>query len=70
MINLPRVNPVGVSEVPAEYSQQPRQHVLGHRTFAAALAFIFTAVVLGTGVASLASWCLTSNAGSPLFALQ
>ena len=65
MMELPRVNPVGVTEVPDDFVRSPRRHSPLARLFAAALTAIFVAVVLGTGVASLASWCLTSDAGTP-----
>ena len=65
MIELPRVNPVGVTEVPAGFVRTPRRHSLAQRCFAFALALVFVAVVLGTGAASLATWCLTSDAGMP-----
>ena len=65
MIELPRVNPVGVTEVPEDFVRTPRRHSLAVRALASILVVVFTAVVLGTGVASLASWCLTSDAGSP-----
>lgn len=65
MIELPRVNPVGVTEVPDDFVRAPRHHSLLLRCFAAVLAATFVAVVLGTGAASLATWCLTSDAGIP-----
>lgn len=65
MIDLPRVNPVGVTEIPAAFSQNPRRHSPLMRLFAGALVAIFTSVVLVTGAMSLASWCLTSDAGAP-----
>ncbi len=65
MIELPRVNPVGVSEIPDEFVRTPRRHPLSSRVLAGVLAVTFTAVVLATGVMSLATWCLTSDAGAP-----
>ncbi|MEM9176260.1 MAG: hypothetical protein AAGC67_13620 [Myxococcota bacterium] len=65
MIELPRVNPVGVTEVPDDFVRTPRRHPFLLRFFAAVLAAVFLAVVLGTGAASLATWCLTSDAGAP-----
>ena len=65
MIEIPRVNPVGVTEIPDDFVRTPRRHSFVVRCFAAALALVFLAVVLGTGAASLATWCLTSDAGAP-----
>ena len=65
MIELPRVNPVGVSEVPDDFVRRPRRFSAAFRLVAALVAIVFTTVVIGTGVASLAAWCLTSDAGSP-----
>ncbi|MCR9096084.1 MAG: hypothetical protein NXI30_17810 [bacterium] len=65
MIDPPRVNPVGVTEIPDGFVRTPRRHPFAVRCFAAVLALVFVAVVLGTGAASLATWCLTSDAGSP-----
>ena len=65
MMELPRVNPVGVTDVPDDFVRTPRRHSFVTRCFAGALAAVFVLVVLGTGAASLATWCLTSDAGSP-----
>lgn len=65
MTELPRVNPVGVTEVPDDFVRTPRRHSLLLRCFAALLVLVFVAVALGTGTASLATWCLTSDAGTP-----
>lgn len=65
MIDLPRVNPVGVTEIPDDFSRRPRTQPFILRCIAAALALILLAVILHTGSASLAIRCLTSQAGAP-----
>lgn len=64
-IEPPRVNAVGVTEVPDGFARAPRRYPIALRCFAAVLALVFVLVVLGTGAASLATWCLTSDAGAP-----
>lgn len=59
--DLPRVNPVGVVEVPREYSSTPRAYPLGLRLLAGALLGFFALVVTISTARSLAAYCLTSQ---------
>ncbi len=60
-IRPPRVNPVGVAEIPTGYAQQPRRYPPGIRALAGMLLTSFVAVVLVTTAVSLGAYCLTSD---------
>jgi len=64
-MDLPHVDPVGVTRIPADYVQRPRRFRRGARVAAGAVLAAFVAVGLATTAASLGAWCLTSHAGSP-----
>jgi len=64
-MDLPHVDAVGVTRVPADYVQRPRRFGRGVRLAAGAVLAAFVAVGLATTAASLGAWCLTSHAGSP-----
>lgn len=65
MIELPRVGPVGLTEIPEDYVRTPRQHGPWMRAFCLVLVGAFVTTMLWTGVESLARYCLTSHAGFP-----
>lgn len=65
IMELPRVNPVGVSEIPASFSSSARIYPSKVRALAAALILAFLAVGTATTVFTLGQYCLTSHAGRP-----
>jgi len=64
-VELPRVNPVGVTERPGEFQESPRIYSLGARGAAALLLTLFVASVVSSTVGSLTAYCLTTWAGLP-----
>ncbi len=64
-MEIPRVNPVGVVEVPKGYVTRARRLPAGLRLAAAAILIAFVMVSTATTVASLGRYCLTSQASSP-----
>ena len=64
-MEVPRVDPVGLTEIPEGFVRRPRRYAPGMRGLALLMLGIFGASVVGTTVYSLASWCLTTIA-SPL----
>lgn len=63
-MQIPRVNPVGVVEVPEGYVLRPRRLPLPLRVMAAAVLLAFALVGTATTVATLGRYCLTSQAAS------
>ncbi len=63
-MKLPRVNPVGIVEVPSEYEAQPRQFSAAWRWASMTILVAFVLAMLVTTVASLGRYCLTSDGGN------
>jgi hypothetical protein len=59
----PRVNPIGILESPEGFAASPRRFSRGMRTLAVFLLLAFAAVTVATTVASLGSYCLTTEPG-------
>lgn len=64
-MELPRVSPVGVVELPPEPGT-PRHYPHGLRLVAALVLAGFLVVTVVSTVVSLGRYCLTSHAGNPL----
>lgn len=60
-MELPRVNPVGCTEVPPDFQARSRRYALAARVVATAVLAVFILVVTVTTVVSLGSYCLTSD---------
>lgn len=66
VVQIPRVNPVGIVEHAAGWSVSPRAYAAGVRLAAAIVLGAFLVVGAATTVHSLGAYCLTSHAGTPL----
>ena len=66
LLKLPRVNPVGIVELPAGYRMSPRGFSLALRFVAASILVAFAVVGTVTTVVTLGAYCLTSHAGTPI----
>ncbi len=64
ILQLPRVNPVGIMESPDSFETSPRKLPLALRLVAATILIAFTVVGTVTTVVTLGAYCLTSHAGS------
>jgi hypothetical protein len=62
-MELPTVSPIGLVQNPDEFGQAPRRHSAGRRFLAAALLAVVAVVTVLTTVASLGSYCLTTEPG-------
>ena len=60
-MEFPRVNPVGLAEIPPSFQPRRRRYSLMARVVATALVVVFTLVVAVTTVVSLGAYCLTSD---------
>jgi len=60
-MELPRVNPIGLTEIPSGFQARRRRYSLMARVVATAVLAIFALVVTVTTVVSLGSYCLTSD---------
>ena len=60
-MELPRVNPVGCTEIPAGFRARRRPYSLAARVVATAILAVFALVATVTTVVSLGSYCLTSD---------
>lgn len=65
VLESPRVNPVGLPEVPPSFARCPREYSRAVRLVAAGVLFVFGSVGVAATVLSLGSYCLTSQAGVP-----
>ncbi len=63
-METPRVNPVGLVEVPEDYEASPRRFSGATRLFAGVFLLLFAAATLGTSIISLGAYCLTSDGGN------
>lgn len=59
----PRINPVGVLEVPAGYVQGTGQHRPWIRRLAWVFLALFASVTITTSILTLGAYCLTSDGG-------
>jgi len=66
-VEAPRVNPVGVTEVPEGYVRKPRNYDPSMRLLALLMLSVFGVSVVGTTVYTLAAWCLTTIANPAPF---
>jgi hypothetical protein len=60
-MELPRVNTIGLTEIPPGFQARRRRYSLTARVVATALIVVFALVVTVTTVVSLGSYCLTSD---------
>ncbi len=60
-MEIPRINPVGLTEIPPGFQARRRRYSLAARVVATALLAVFMLVVTVTTVVSLGSYCLTSD---------
>lgn len=60
-MNVPKVNAVGVLELPNDYHAPLRPRPLGLRLLALAFTLFFLFVVVGTSIVSIGAYCLTSD---------
>lgn len=63
-MDVPRVDPVGLSAVPEAFSQTPRRHGRATRALATVLIGVFAAVASVTTAVSLGAYCLTTDTGN------
>ncbi len=62
-MKLPRVNPVGLVELPEDYPASPRRYTTGRRWLVLAVVALFALTTLVTGAVSLGRYCLTTDGG-------
>ncbi len=62
-MNIPRVNPVGLVELPDDYEVEPRRFSRRQRFAVGLLLFFFFAATVGTSIVSVGAYCLTSDGG-------
>jgi hypothetical protein len=60
-MELPRVSPVGLTEIPPGFRARRRRYSLMARVVATAVLALFALVATVTTVVSLGSYCLTSD---------
>jgi hypothetical protein len=61
-MDLPRVNPIGITEHPEGFEAAPRRFTPGQRAFAWVVLVLFLAVIVVTSTVSLGRYCLTTDA--------
>jgi len=61
-MDLPRVNPIGITELPEGFEAEPRRFSSGQRAFAWVVLVFFLAVTVVTSTLSLGRYCLTTDA--------
>jgi hypothetical protein len=64
-MQIPRVSPVGVLELPDGYVTTVRRRPAPVRALALALLTAFACVSIATSVLTLGAYCLTSEATTP-----
>lgn len=64
-MQVPRVDPVGVLEIPSDFVARPSSRPLRTRIAAAALVVAFFSVTVVTTALSLGGYCLTTEASRP-----
>ena len=60
-MEIPRVNPIGLTEIPPGFQARRRRYSLTARVVATAVIVVFALVATVTTVVSLGSYCLTSD---------
>lgn len=60
-MDVPRVDPIGLSAVPKAFSQTPGRHRRATRALATVLIGVFAAVASVTTAVSLGAYCLTTD---------
>lgn len=60
-MELPRVNPIGLTEIPPDFQARRRRYSRIARVVATAVLAVFILVVIVTTVVSLGAYCLTSD---------
>jgi hypothetical protein len=60
-MELPRVNPVGLTEIPPGFQAGRKHYSLTARVVATVVLAVFALVVTVTTVVSLGAYCLTSD---------
>ena len=63
-MELPRVNPIGLTEIPPGFQARRRRYSRTARVVATVVLTIFALVVIVTTVLSLGAYCLTSDASN------
>lgn len=63
-MDLPRVNPIGIVELPEDYQATPRRWPAPLRWAATVILATFVLVTLTTTVVSLGQYCLTTDGGN------
>ena len=61
-MDVPRINPVGLLEKPAEVAESPRRFSLRLRLLAGLFVLLFLLITIATTVTSLGRYCLTTDA--------
>jgi hypothetical protein len=61
-MDMPRIDPVGLLEKPAETQESPRRFSLRLRLLAGLFIVLFLLVTVATTVTSLGRYCLTTDA--------
>jgi hypothetical protein len=61
-MDMPRIDPVGLLEKPAETQESPRRFSLRLRLLAGLFVVLFLLVTVATTVTSLGRYCLTTDA--------
>lgn len=64
-MELPRVDPVGLTVVPNGFGRSARVHSRAARVLACGIALAFALVATATTVLTLGAYCITSQAGTP-----
>lgn len=63
-MELPQVNPIGLTEIPAGFQARRRRYSRTARVLATAVLALFVLVVTVTTVVSLGAYCLTLDASN------
>ena len=64
-MQIPRVDPVGLLEIPSGFAARPSPRPLRTRIAAAALVVAFLSVTVVTTALGLGRYCLTTEASRP-----
>jgi len=62
-MKVPRINPIGLTEYPPEFSAAPRRNPLWLRILATVVLVLFGLAVVSTTIVSVGRYCLTSDGG-------
>jgi hypothetical protein len=61
-MDLPRITPVGLLELPGDFEASPRRFPRALRILAGLLVALFLTATIATGAVSLGRYCLTTDA--------